>query len=247
MDVKNTIKNLFQEQYKGGSNRKDLSHAENRDSDLYRSHDAERKREERAAEKRLKLMKKENDESIDLIGKPKHHPRDFLNKSPLKLTLKETFLKHIVDYIETNKKSHIKEAVQLMEEYPKLKEFVTSESRKPFSSLFNVYHIKEHLHENEGETIELSDSLRAWHISKSDIEHRHPEFDNHMILEAKISPDKILLYLPAFSKLVEELIFSGKIEECQTNVLRKIKQHNELILHPSVNQGVITEIHKGII
>jgi hypothetical protein len=44
---------------------------------------------------------------------------------------------------------------------------------------------------------------------------------------------------------MEELIFSGKIDEPTGNPLRKAKQLQEIITDDSVNSGMIIKIHKG--
>jgi hypothetical protein len=244
MDIKSKLDEIFNEAF-GSLREVSPSHGK-RFAASGRTHteDAHRKRKERELEKRKKQLKGENEKSIKETGNPIHHPRSFLNDSPLKLTLKETFVNDLIEYVHTNKKSHLKDALSLMEEYPNLYKFVTETSRKCFNEKeLSVYSTREHLNEEIGQKVTRPDGLRIGHLSIPHVETRHSNRAGYMILEAKISPDKILIYIPAFTKLMEELIYSGKIEEKTTNILRETKRHNEIILLPSVNEGVIVKIN----
>ena len=48
----------------------------------------------------------------------------------MRFSLKEAFLANLMEYIVTRKSKPILEAVKLMEEYPKLKKYVTKKSRE---------------------------------------------------------------------------------------------------------------------
>jgi hypothetical protein len=63
-------------------------------------------------------------------------------------------------------------------------------------------------------------------------------------MEAKITPDKVLIYLPAFSKDIEKLIFNGKIHEPESNVVRKAKNLNEVVLPQNIDTGLVLEIKR---
>lgn len=244
MDIKSKLDEIFNEGF-GSLREVSPSHKKNfAASGRTKAEDANRKQIERRLEKRKKKFSGENEKSIKQTGKPIHHPRTFLDKSPLKFTLKETFINDLIEYVHTNKKSYLRDAIQLMEEYPNLYKYVTETSRKGFTEKeLNVYSAREHLNEEIGQKITRPDGLKIAHLSISHIENRHSDRTGYMILEAKISPDKILIYIPAFTKSMEELIYSGKIDEKETNILRETKKHNEIILLPSVNEGVIVKIN----
>jgi hypothetical protein len=87
--------------------------------------------------------------------------------------------------------------------------------------------------------------VRIWNLTEASLENKKPNFSDSMVLECQVSPDKIVLYIPAFTKLMEELIFSGKIQEPNSNPLLKAKQSQECITESEINSGLITKINKG--
>jgi hypothetical protein len=204
--------------------------------------DAERKREERAKEKaKSQRSKDEKKEEIQV------DPRKYLVSSPLRFTLKQAFVANLINYLDTDDKKHLKEALVLVKEYPKLKEWVKSESLKHLpKNPFSVYSLSEWINETVGSRYDRpSTPFKIWNLTEASLEHKKSNFSDSMVLECQISPDKILLYIPAFTKLMEELIFSGKINEPSCNPLLKAKQHQECITDSDVNSGLITKIHKG--
>lgn len=239
MDIKNKIKEIFNESLSTG---RDIG--SNKTAGVERLNDARRKRNERKAEQRLKKLHKDDTKSIKETGQPKYHPRTFLQKSPLKFSLKESFIFNLIEYLNTGKKKYISEAVSLMEEYPNLKKYVLEQSHSKFpKNPLMVYSIREHFMENVGDIIERDDeSVHIWHLSEHEALLKSDQFNNHMILQSQITPDKILIYIPAFTNLMEELIFSGKIEEPEKNIIRLAHQKNEVILPPSVNKSIVTKI-----
>lgn len=211
----------------------------------YRHKDAERKAKERAREKRIKNVqgkkttKKDEEVEID--------PRLYMQNSELRFSLKEAFINHLIEYLESNNKKHILEAVSLLKEYPNLKEWVKQESHKSLpKNPFSLYALSEWLDEEVGaEHKRPQNKGYVWHLTESGLEYNKPNYQDAMVMECQISPDKALIYVPAFTKYMEELIFSGKIDEPVGNPLRKAKQLQEIITDDSVNSGMITKIHKG--
>lgn len=215
---------------------------------LFKEKDAERKREEREEqrkkEKRLKeIQKTEKETGVST------HPREKLSNSPLRFTLKQAFLANLIQYLETNKSAYLNEAITLVNEYPKLKEWVQTESVKHLPSKpFSIYQISEWLNEDVGteysRPINKAATHVTWHLSESSVKHKKHLFTDSMILECQISPDKVLIYIPAFAKMMEELIFSGKIEEPIGNPILKAKQYQECVTESSIKTGLVTKIHK---
>ena len=247
MDIKNKINEIFNEAigFQGSSSgspshRKNISVGGHK---LSLEADKQRKRKERAKQDRLKRMKKDNDDRIKNGEQPIHHPREFLDGSPLRFTLLETFVNFLIEYVKEQNTKHLDEAISLMEEYPKLGDYVKQTSRKCFNqNEMCVYSTKEHFFEEMEEEVEHLDGHRIYHLSIPQVESRHADRSGYMILETKISPEKILLYLPAFTKDMEKLSLSGKIEEMTVNVIREAKRQNELILVPEVNKGKVIKV-----
>lgn len=240
----NKIKEIFSESgYKGTSSRKgfDMPNTSNQRYNTVAKRDdhAEEMREYRAD-----LKKKENEKAIKATGKSIYHPRELLTKSPLRFTLKESFINELIEYLNTNNKKNIKEALNLLNEYPKLKEYVIKESQKHFTNNVSIFKICEHFGENLNDIKNLSDnSTHIWSLTDHSAELKSDNYDDYMIIEAVISPDKVIIYIPAFLKDIEELIFSGKIDEPEKNIIRLAKQQNELLVEKSVNSGKIIKIN----
>ena len=244
MDIKTKLSEIFNEDFGNARDTSIGSRKGFKSGERSKVADAQRKKQERYAEQRKKKLHKENEDSYKENGVLQHHPREFLNNSPLKLTLKESFINNLIEYVNSNNKKHLKDAIKLMEEYPNLHKFVTETSKTPFNNnVLSVYSIREHLNEEVGSVIDRAEGIKIGHLSLHEAEQKHSDREGYMILEAQISPDKILIYIPAFTKLMEELIYSGKIEEPTSNTLRAAKSHNELIMNPNVNKGVVVKIN----
>lgn len=255
MDIKNTIKEIFNESigHKGIASghgkgfSKNITSSNHRES--FKRMDAKRKVEERAKAKRIKDMMHANKTAEKSGQPPQFDARYFLDDTPFKLTLLESFVHNLIEYLNTGEKIHITEAVKLMEEYPKLKQYVIKNSTEKFPSknATSVYLLGEHLEEEVGSVVKRPEGcIRICNLSLPEAELK-AETSNHydrcMILEAKITPDKILIYIPAFTQLMEKLIFSGKIQAPTENILRLAKQHNEVVLPPTINEGLVVKIH----
>ena len=207
-----------------------------------RKKDARRKRRERSREKAISGLpkpKKVQDEAKEM------DPRANL-QGPMRLTLKETFLSSLVEYITTRKSRPILEAITLMEEYPKLKKFVTKKSRDSLPTRgFSVYAVREStMNEEVGSpAYRTGTNAHNWCLNKSQAKRNSRLNEGYYIMEAKILPNHVLLYLPAFASDIENFIYEGKLmEEPQTNVLRMIKQQNEVILPSEIDTGLVVEI-----
>lgn len=204
---------------------------------LFKHNDMLRKRKERAKTKPVKKLKE--DEIID--------PKTNLNSSELRFTLKEAFANHLINYLDSNKRKHLFEACKLLKEYPKLQAWVKEESQKHLpKNSFHIYGIVEHLDEEVGSIYErIGNNPHVWSLNEMSLENRKSIFTDSIIMECKVSSDKIIMYIPAFTKIMEELIFSGKIEEPVNNVIRLSKQYNEVVTDNNINKGLITKINKG--
>lgn len=206
---------------------------------LTRLRDKIRKRKERQGDKRNKSKTGKDEEIIE------EDPREFM-QGEYRLSLKETFLKHIVDYLNENKVKHLTEALDLMEDYPQLKRWVQQESINHLpKGHFPVYAIREQFDEEIGKVAKRSgDAPKIWHVEKHSANNLAENFEDHYIMETKVSPDKTLLYVPAFTKMMESLIMGGKVMEPQNNVLRRARARQEIILPGDVNEGMVIHVGK---
>jgi hypothetical protein len=213
---------------------------------LQRHKDVHRKRVDRQGEQRENKIKRAETEKKALQkGIEPPHPRTYL-QNELRLSLKETFAAYLVEYLNTDKPKYMVEALNLMEEYPALKKYVQEMSHAALpQQSFSVFHAREHHDQEIGAPAYRSGSnAHNWCLTRHQALANADHLDHPMLMEAKVSPEKTLIYIPAFTKLMEEIIFSGKIEEPQENVIRKAKNKNEIILPPSVDTGMIVEIKK---
>lgn len=243
MNLKDRLNHLFQESIGGMTG---FDPQTETTPNLQRHKDVHRKRVDRQGDQREANMKRDEiEKKADKKGVEPPHPRLYL-KNELRLSLKEAFAVHLVEYLNTHKHKYIQEALKLMEEYPQLKQFVveTSKAALPNQS-FSVYSAREHLDEEVGSPgYRSGDHPRVWCLTRHQMMECSDHMTHPMILEAKISPDKALIYIPAFTKLMENLVYSGKIDEPEENVIRKAKNRNEIILPSSIDTGMIVEIKK---
>lgn len=209
---------------------------------LQRHKDVLRKKKDRQGDQRMNRLKTESKKSKkDDVPPP--HPREFL-ANELRLTLKEAFGVYLAEYLSTGKSKYVMEAIKLMEEYPALNQYVKETSQKSLpKQSFCVYSTREHLDEDVGSVAYRSGSKpHNWYLTAHQAKENSTHLDDHMVMEAKITPDKVLIYVPAFNQLIEKLIFDGKMEEPTSNILRIAKTKGEVILPPSVDSGLIVEV-----
>lgn len=208
--------------------------------ETFKRNDARRKRIERQSEQRLNKINKskENGEEID--------PRTLLT-TDMRFTLKESFLLQLLEYGQTGKYKYIEEAVNLMNEYPKLKTWVMETSHKALpTQAFSLYTLREWFTEDVGTECErVGDGPHIWSLSENALSHKYSNYEDSMVLECRVSPNKVLIYLPAFSKMLEEFILSGKIMETIGNPIREIVRKKECVTENSINKAMITRINKG--
>ncbi|MFW6130013.1 MAG: hypothetical protein ACOC56_02440 [Atribacterota bacterium] len=69
------------------------------------------------------------------------------------------------------------------------------------------------------------------------------ECENYYIMECKVNPEDVVIYLPAFSKLLERVILEGLVDEPMCNVIRECKVRQEIVLPAEkYNEGYIVEV-----
>jgi hypothetical protein len=240
MNLKEKLKQLLNESAGGITG---FNHGVQDKPSLQRSDDARRKKKERQGKQRMNRLKLDEKKSKakDEVVQP--HPREFL-ANELRLTLSEAFGVYLAEYLSTGKSKYVMEAIKLMEEYPQLKKYVKETSQKHLpKQAFCVYSTRERFDEEIGSVAYRSGSRpHNWYMTAHQAKDNATHLDEHMVMEAKITPDKVLIYVPAFNTLLEKLIFDGKIEEPEVNILRIAKSKNELILPPSVDSGLIVEV-----
>lgn len=236
-NLNNRLKRLFNESMHGISGFqpgiKDVPGIE-------RLRDKKRKRIERQGEQRKNRLKEK--ESLAKKTDTPIDPRTYLEGS-MKYTLLEQFLAHLVEYLESGRSKPMLEVFSLMEEYPKLKEFVKNKSQEALpKNAFSVYAAREALHEDVGHPARRSGTNpHNWYLTKQHARDAAVNVSEAIIMEAKVSPDHALLYIPAFSGLLEKFILGGKIDEPQTNVVRKAKGCQEIVLPHHINSGLVIE------
>lgn len=248
MDLKNKIKELFIESMTGadpfsnsggGGKNGTVVNMGDKDS-ANRRDDTRRKRVERERAKRLKGKKSgktvKNEEPID--------PRSLL-LGEFRFTLKESFINKLIEYVVTRKTSILRDALDLMEEYPQLKKHIIEESKKALPERgFSVYVCREStLNEEIGSAGERTgNGPHRWYLSEMSAVSHKGGLESYYVMEAKVNPSHTLLYVPAFTKDMEKLILSGKIDEPNDNVLRLARKMGEIVLVPEVNQGQIIRL-----
>lgn len=251
MDLKTRIKELFCEETtmapadfgggSGGGGKSGLHVNLDEKDSARRNKDRRRKMIERKREKMLKGKQKAAEKGE---GQPVD-PRELL-LGEFKLTLKESFVNKLMEYVITRKSAALREAVELMNEYPNLKKYVIEKSQRVLPKKpFCVYACRE-----SSLTVEVGSAGKRsgngphlWCLSKHGASQNNNMLESFYIMEARITPNHALLYIPAFTDDMEKLIFSGKIEEPNENVLRNARRQNEVLLPGNINQGLIVEIH----
>lgn len=218
-------------------------------SHAFHEHDRKRKVIERQGKNRSKRIEERAKEKQKLKEKIQaqfiDHPRNALS-GEMKYTIKEAFGAYIAEYLKTGRHDKLDEAVKLMEEYPKLAKYVHETSIKYLPEQFSVFSHRSKLEEDKiGSLRERSgDTPHLWTCSRHQAA-ENANYNDNSILEAKVSRNKVLIYIQAFNPLLEQMIFKGKIEEsADINILREAKRRNEIVLLPTVNQGVIVEFFK---
>lgn len=211
--------------------------------ELHKHKDARRKRRERQGEQRLNKIKeaKKKAEKDEVQFDPRMNMQ-----GELRFTLKEAFLVHLAEYLKTGKSRHVMNALRLMEEYPSLAKFVkeTSQAALP-KQAFSIYAAREHFSEEVGSLAYRSgDSAHNWYLTIPCVKDNCNHLEEHFVMEAKITPDKVLIYVPAFAKMLENLIFAGKIAEPEVNVVRKAKNLSEVVLPSNIDSGLVIEVKK---
>jgi hypothetical protein len=214
---------------------------EDKKGSTFRKNDARRKRIERNRQRNnpygyqsKKSLKEE--EIID--------PRMNL-EGPLRLTLGETFLYNIIEYLTTNNSKYLKESLELLEEYPdRLKKWAMHKSWNVLPDGFTVYSIHEATTDEQiGDTQYRSGGKwYKWYRTKSLAQSKQSDYDDYYIMETPIKKQNIILYIPAFVEDIQKLILSGKIKEPVDNVVRKCRNSLEIITNNSVNSGKIIAI-----
>ncbi len=70
------------------------------------------------------------------------------------------------------------------------------------------------------------------------------ESEDCYIMECKVKPDDVVIYLPAFADLIERVIMEGLVDEpMNVNVIRECKVGQEIVLPANkYNEGYIVEV-----
>lgn len=241
MAFKDVIKELFTEVY--AHNYKSISGSYgNRENNPggERLRDKFRKRKDRAKMKSSTSTKSKT----TVVDEEVLDPRMNL-EGDLRFTPKEMFGYNIIKYLDEGKSKYIVDAVDLLENYPKLKAYVQQLNTKLLPQQpFTVYYARPRLNENVGDVGKRSKgSPHNWYLSKAFLKDNINLSEDAYIMEIKINPSDVMLYYPAYTKLMENVIFSGKIPtETLSNVIRKAKKSQEVVLTDKFNEGLIVEI-----
>jgi len=240
MQIREKIKQILEENYKSlvGT----FGEKQNKGKMYLRREDAKRKRKERAKDKSSNKIV-ENEDCVDPKEIVKQQRRNL--KGGLRLTPLETFAAKLIYYIETKKQKHIIEAIELMEDYPKLGKYVKEQSKKILPKYeFCVYAGRERLDEEIGQISQRSDGdYHNWTLSKESVKYVFNESESPYTMECKIVPDDVIIYIPAFTQLMENVILEGLIEEPSKNVIRDAKKQEEIILPGKYNEGYIIGVN----
>ena len=239
MSVRNKIQEIFNENYKSLNGA--FGEKQNKGKMYLRREDAKRKRIERSKNKPKKDDKIEQDlDPSEIIKQQRRQLQGGLRLTPL-----ETFTSKLIYYVETRKPKHILDAIELMEDYPKLGKYVKEQSKKCLPKYeFCAYAMRERLDEEIGQLGKRIDGdYHNWTLSRANANSVFNECDSPYLMECKINPSDVIIYIPAFTKLMEKLIIEGLIEEPSLNVIRESKKREEIILPGKYNEGYIIGVN----
>lgn len=241
MSVRDKIKEILSENFKSPNG--SFGQKKNKGKLYLRREDAKRKRKQRAKEDNKPKTKKELEEEKLLTPEEKRKQQRRQLQGELKLSPLECVGSRLAAYLETRNSKHMFEIFELMEDYPKLGKFIREKSQAALPKYpFNVYSTREWLGESIGDRISRSNGRHNWYLSKHKAK-KLSECDKYKLLEcSQVSPEDVILYIPAFSKLLERCILEGLIDEPSTNVVREARTCEEIVLPEKYLEGVIIEI-----
>lgn len=246
MHARDKIKEILGENYKSPNGA--FGEKQNRGKLINRREDAARKRKERARAnnkpEKANRTKRNGQEPIDPTELKRQQRRNLTGE--MRLTPYEAVGSRLVAYLETGKSKHMQDIFELMEEYPKLRKYIKEKSKKALPKFdFKVYASRPLLDEEVGgKGYRHNEGMRNWTLSKSMTERVFKENENCYIMECKVSPEDVVIYLPAFSDLVERVIMEGLVDEpMNKNVIRECKVGQEIVLPAEkYNEGYIVEV-----
>jgi hypothetical protein len=245
MNVREKIKILLSENYKSPNGH--FGESQNKGKLFLQERDAERKREER---KKLKDQTKKDTPKKD-TPKDTQDPKDIQNekrrklKGELRLTPLETVISRLIAYLDTGKSKHMSEIFSILDDYPKLKKFVKDKSMKSLPKYeFKVFAARELLDEEIGSTGYRSETgYHNWTLSKNMVEKLFKENNDYYIMECKVNPADVVIFIPAFTTMMEQLILEGLVDEPMHNIIRDAKITDEIVLPAEkYNCGYIIEV-----
>jgi hypothetical protein len=241
MSVRDKIKEILSENYKSLNGT--FGQKQNKGKSYLRREDAKRKKKQRAKADNKPKTKKELEEEQSLSPKEKAKLQRRQLEGEMKLTPLECIGSRLAAYLETRNSKHMFEIFGLMEDYPELAKFVRDKSVAALPKYpFNVYSTREWLGESIGDRGHRSDGRHNWYLSKQKAK-KLTECDKFKLIECgQVSPEDVILYIPAFSKLIERCILEGLIDEPSKNVVREAKTCEEIVLPEKYVEGVIIEI-----
>jgi hypothetical protein len=239
--IRDKIRSILSENYKSLIG--EMGEKQNRGTLTKRREDAIRKRKEREkTRKPKKQTEKTSNPLIDAEELQRQRRRELVGE--LKLTPKEALASRLIAYLESSHSKHMLEVFELLEDYPGVKKWARKMSQEALpKNPFNVYAARERIDENIGDSgCRREGNPHNWTLSR----HRTKEIwegcSERYIMECKVTPTDVILYLPAFTKLMERVIFEGLVDEPKVNVLRKAKRQEEIILPERYSSGIIVEV-----
>lgn len=243
MSVRDKIKEILSENYKSFNG--SFGQRQNKGKSYLRREDAKRKRKQRAKADSIKpKTKKEIEEEKSLSPAEKRKQQRRQLQGELKLSPLECVASRLAAYLETRNSKHMFEIFELMEDYPETAKVIRKKSQECLPKYpFNVYTTREWMGESIGDRGSRSEGhSHNWYLSKHKAK-KLTECDKFKLIECgQVSPEDVILYIPAFSKLLERCILEGLIDEPSTNVVREAKTCEEIVLPEKYLEGVIIEI-----
>jgi hypothetical protein len=218
---------------------------QNKSSFVLKDEDAKRKRIERSRARKLNELK-------GGVSDKDTKPKDGKNKdtvSGVQKTPLTYFIELLVKYIDTGSSKYMIDIFDLLSTYPKLKTFVKDHSIKYLPKKeFNVYSGREWIGQSIGDMGQrIKGNYHNWTLARPQVKKIWSNCEELYVMKTSCTPDKAILFIPAFTKYIEKSFQDGIIdlEEITSKphiIALASKTRDEIILSDDYDSGIIVEI-----
>ena len=154
-----------------------------------------------------------------------------------------------MNYLDSGRSSHMLKLFEFLEQYPKTRNFIKSVSVAALPNKeFDVFSGRELTTQEVGDMgYRIKGNYHNWTLSRPQVKKIWSDCEELYIMKCACSPDKTVLYIPAFTKYIEKYIKEGTINtESFVNephiIIMNAKQREEIILPDDYDSGIIVEI-----